>query len=304
MNKIINDISSIINSKNKNLTYDVLNNIFNKYNINYRINSNIELFIEALTHPSYSLSLYNFDNYNYNHITNTFKKSYPELYRDNVFIKENNYERLEFLGDSFVKPILSSYLYFRYPAAKEGFMSKLRTKLESTKTLSLFFEHLGLKPYILLSSKLEDEDGRDNIKIMEDCFEAFIGALYVYGINYNLKNNSSQIYDIIKNLIINLIETEINLTELIVERNYKDELNRYCHREKINLPNYKVSHINKEFIKSHNKVESVYYVIVEVDNKVFGPCSAISKKDAEQMVAKLAIYDFENNDEEDGMFVF
>ena len=303
MNKIINDISSIINNKNKILTYDVLNNIFTKYNINYSINSNIDLFIEALTHPSYSLQLYNFDNFKYENIVNIFKKNKSDLYRNNIFIRENNYERLEFLGDSFVKPILSTYLYFRYPDAKEGFMSKLRSKLESTKTLSLFFEHLGLKPYILLSSKIEDEDGRNNIKILEDCFEAFIGALYIYGINNNIKNNSSKIYDIIKNLIINLIESEINLTELISERNYKDELNRYCHKEKINLPIYKVSHINKEFIKSHNKVESVYYVIVEVDNKIFGPCSAISKKDAEQLVAKLAIDDFENNDDDDGIFI-
>ena len=125
--------------------------------------------------------------------------SYANEHKD-----KKNYERLEFLGDAIIKPIISIYLVERYPYENEGFLSTLRTKIESTNTLSHFFKCLGLHDYILLSQSVEQENGRNNIHILEDCFEAFIGALFKYsqlnGISYG------DIMNIIQKLMNILIE--------------------------------------------------------------------------------------------------
>eukprot|EP00798_Chlamydomonas_sp_ICE-L_P005482 gene5482-biopygen4710 len=39
------------------------------------------------------------------------------------------YERLEFLGDSVLSAVITSYLYIRYPLEDEGFLTSVRSKL-------------------------------------------------------------------------------------------------------------------------------------------------------------------------------
>lgn len=289
------EIIFILNDKNKQLTLNIINSIFEKYNIKYKLNenTNIDLFVQALTHPSYSI---NVDNYN--EIYNNYKMS-SQYNKNMIFVKQTNYERLEFLGDSFIKPVISSYIYFRYPDAQEGFMSTLRTKIESTKTLAYFSKCLGLDKFILLSQTLEQEGNRQDEKILEDCFEAFIGALYINDTCGILSNNSSNIFNVIKELTIKLIEHELNLTEFITDRNYKDELNRYCHKEKYPLPRYKTSQIKTIFNEETSKQEKMYFIVVEVNGKTYGPTQHTSKKIAEQNAAQLAITDLTHDDNND-----
>lgn len=287
----------LLNYKNKKLDINVINEIFKKYDINYSIidtKFTRQLFTQSLTHPSYSITDENYKIYK--------DKYYSEnLNTDMVFLKTINYEHLEFLGDALIKSPISQYLYQRYSHQGEGFMSTLRTKIESTNTLSLFLNKLNLKQYILLSQIEEQEGTRENIHVLEDCFEAFIGALFIYGSNTSKQNNSNdlnntdnlndnnigKISNIIKELIFKLIENELNLSELIRIRNYKDELNKYCHSEKIALPNYIKLNLQKNQV--FNVELNEYTVIVEVNGKKYGPAKAIQLKDAEQQAAKIAI---------------
>ena len=72
---------------------------------------------------------------------------------------------------------------------------------------------------MILSKHIEDNcSGRQNTHILEDIFEAFIGALYL----------DSNDYSLIENFIVNSIETHIDIVDLIMnDNNYKDQLLRY-----------------------------------------------------------------------------
>ena len=292
-------IEFILNYRNKEVSYDVINNIFKKYNIDFHVDNNIELFIQGLTHESFSENIENYDK-----LKEEYQKKTPKM----VFIKNNNYERFEFLGDAIIKPIISIYLFNRYPYEQEGFLSTLRTKIESTNSLSHLFQCLGLKDYILMSQSFEQEGNRDNIHIMEDCFEAFIGALYMYG----TKNNDTydKIMSIIQKLMNTLIETELNLTELIQIKDYKGELNIYCHKAKYPVPVYIKNNIQSSVV-SHkgkyatNKEMYLYSVSVQVNGKIYGPTSDIILKEAEQKAAKLALeyLNNKNNNDDDIFYV-
>ena len=291
------DIEFLLNPNNKEVSEDIINNIFNKYKINFQVNNNIDIFIQGLTHESFSI---NSDNYE------DLKQEFILTHKNMVFVKNYNYERLEFLGDAIIKPIISIYLVERYPYENEGFLSTLRTKIESTHTLSHFFECLGLQDYILLSQSVEQENGRNNIHILEDCFEAFIGALFKYaqlnGISYG------DIMNIIQKLVNILIETELNLSELIQMKDYKGALNEYCHKEKIQLPKYIKNNITSylqtyEGKYANEKEIYMYNVSVIVDGITYGPASDIVLKEAEQKVAKMALDALNNEDDNDDVFI-
>ena len=94
------------------------------------------------------------------------------------FALEHN-ERLEFLGDSIVGLATVSYLYTRFFDQNEGVMTRLKACLVNTNALANFAEFLGLYKFIILSKQIEEKNGgKKNRKIMEDVFEAFIGAIY------------------------------------------------------------------------------------------------------------------------------
>ena len=99
------------NEKNKELTYDLLQNLLNKYNIYYNI-QNFELFKRAFVHKSYVRPL----KLNEDMILAIKPPNCIDLCSDSN-------ERLEFLGDGILENITKFYLYKRFPEQDEGFMS-------------------------------------------------------------------------------------------------------------------------------------------------------------------------------------
>ena len=96
------------------------------------------------------------------------------------FNKENNYEKLEFLGDRVLGLIISEKLLEKYPDEKEGIIDKKFANLVNKKTCLLIAKKINLKKFILLGSshkKLE----RSADKISSDCLEAIVGAIYLDG---------------------------------------------------------------------------------------------------------------------------
>jgi len=88
-------------------------------------------------------------------------------------------QRLEFLGDSVLQLILSETLFRLYPDEREGLLSKRRATLTNGQFLSELARGLGLDSALLLSESEEQTGGRQRASIMEDAFEALVGALYL-----------------------------------------------------------------------------------------------------------------------------
>jgi len=91
-----------------------------------------------------------------------------------------NNEKLEFLGDRVLGLVISEKLLEKFPDEKEGIIDKKFANLVNKKTCILIAKKINLKKYILLGSshkKLE----RFADKIISDCLEAVVGAIYLDG---------------------------------------------------------------------------------------------------------------------------
>lgn len=278
------EILFIINKNNKLITKEKINNIFKQFKINYKIND-LKYFQQALIHISYCLNL---EEEEYEKIINEIKNK--DEFKNVILPFNYCYERLEFLGDSIIKPILTTYIYNRYPNSDEGFMSKLRSNLERTNILSEFFDILNLKEYILISRDNEINNFRELKNIKEDCFEAFIGALYYdYFIKYN---KFGEIYDIITNIIIQLIENNIDLSLILVNNiNYKEKMNILCNKYKFPPAVYgEVKQSNEQITQNNQTINIIKYeMFVKINNQIISTGVGFSKKEASQNAAKNAL---------------
>lgn len=88
-------------------------------------------------------------------------------------------ERLEFLGDSILSFIVSSYIFEHFPDFKEGELTNLRSILTNTETLASVSRELGLGTHLKLSKGEEAGGGRENKTLLANTFEALLGGLFV-----------------------------------------------------------------------------------------------------------------------------
>jgi ribonuclease-3 len=259
-----NIIINPYNEKNINITSLHIISILKKFNIDIDIEvNNLHIYQESFTHKSY------------------IKKEYINMVniKDEkcIELQDISNEREEFLGDTVIKCIIAEYLYKRYYEEDEGFMTRLKTKLEDTRSLSIYARRLSLDSYILISKQIEDNGGRNSDKLLEDVFEAFIGALYL-----------DQGFEVCKTLLRAILESEIDYSEILYkDTNYKDRLLRFYHSNKWSHPNYIL--IKEEYIS--NKKFYTMGVKDHLDN-IIAKASDTSKKRAEQKACAYALVKF------------
>ncbi len=189
-----------------------------------------------------------------------------------LHLQEKSYETMEFLGDSILESVVSSYLYERFHCIhkqNEGFLTKLKIRLVCGVNLTQLSKCLKFQPYLIISDQIEKSpQGRNNENILEDVFEAFIGALFL-----------DQSYDIAKQFIINVIERYVDFTDiLLTDTNYKDQLSRYFQK------NFKVCPIYKHTKKN----EKIFCEIIK-DNETIVTGYGESKKKSEQDACRKAL---------------
>ena len=264
------------NINNVLIKYEDLQNILETYNVKLDKINDIEKFREAFTHKSYcKKAIYPDDILEKakNELNNP-----PEL----LELRENSYERMEFLGDRVLKIVVSMYLFYRYPKENEGFMTRLQTKIEDKTNLSIMSKKIGLGKYFLISKHIESMNGRNSYRIHEDVFEAFIGALFL-----------SNGFEPCLLLIVNLLETLIDYSDkLYCDNNYKDALLRQHHIQEWTHPKYDIiyfegpAHKRKYIvgIQKHNSIETD-----EKKIKYIGYGIGNSHKEGAQQAAKMAL---------------
>ena len=96
-------------------------------------------------------------------------KSYDEKY---------NNEKLEFLGDRVIGLVISKKLLSLYPNEKEGIIDKKFANLVNKKTCADIAKQLNLKEFIKTGNSFKNIVS-SNEKILSDCCEALIGAIYL-----------------------------------------------------------------------------------------------------------------------------
>ena len=93
--------------------------------------------------------------------------------------KHYDYERLEYMGDAVLDYVSADLIFHEFPEMEPGSMSKLRSFLVKSKTLSSYARKIELANYIITGHSITLEQLKRSDKILEDCFEALIGAIYL-----------------------------------------------------------------------------------------------------------------------------
>lgn len=203
-------------------------------------------------------------------------------------LQPDSSESYEWLGDGILQAVMAHYLYNRYNDQQEGFLTKLRSKMVKTETLSKLALALRFDKFVIISKHIEIIcRGRKNNTILEDAFEGFIGAMMCeFG-----KDDKARGFDKCYTFIVNMMEKYIDITQMIIhDDNYKDQLMRYFHKNfGGKLPRYELKDtIN---IKGDNNVVTrrFHMVIYDLDGKLIGSGIQKSKRDAEQQAAREAL---------------
>ena len=181
-----------------------------------------------------------------------------------------SFETMEFMGDSVLGFVITKLLFDKYEEKQEGFLTKARTKLVRGKTLAHIARYLKLDRWVLMDDKGIRNEWNKNEKVLEDVFESFIGAIYL---------DLGMVHA--KRFILNIFENDqiINMNNLMIDDNFKDQLMRWCQARKIELPQYP--------ILSHQS--GVFNVSVIINNQCIGWGSAKNKKQEEQNAARQGI---------------
>ena len=186
------------------------------------------------------------------------------------FSNKVNNEKLEFLGDRVLGLIISKKLLDKYPDEKEGIIDKKFANLVNKRTCVEIAKKLNLKKFIYLGSSHKNLE-RSADKIISDCLEAIVGAIYLDG---GTKASEKFILSCWKTYIDNSIITLVDP---------KTKLQEYSLKKFKKLPKYFF------FKKTGPQHKPLFKTEVEItgSKKIMGAGS--SKKNAQQDAAAKLI---------------
>lgn len=92
-----------------------------------------------------------------------------------------SYQRLEFLGDAVLGHVVALMLFQRFPKDDQGDLTRKRTHLVRSERLAERAALLGLDGWVEVGQSLERGGGRESSNLLEDVFEAVIGAIAIDG---------------------------------------------------------------------------------------------------------------------------
>jgi ribonuclease-3 len=196
-------------------------------------------------------------------------RSYPREYGDLSSANEN----LEFLGDAVLSLVVTSYIYKKLPNLNVGELAKLRARIVAQNSLFNIGKSIGLDSAIILGKKEEENLGREKPSIISDTLEALLGAIFLDG---GLRKAESWI---IRNFH-ELIEKEISSPTI---DDFKTQLQEIT--AKVGIKDIKYV-TEKEMGPDHRKI---FYVSVFLNGEKSGSGEGMSKKQAEQLAAAMAL---------------
>ena len=199
---------------------------------------NFELLIKSLTHKSY----------------------------DSI----HNNEKLEFLGDRVLGLVITKKLLEIYPEDKEGILDKKLASLVNKKKCFEIGKSLGLEKFVLAGNSKKKLIKIEN-KIISDCCEALIGAIYL-----------DQGFDVIENFILKVWKIHLKFS-VVTFVDSKTKLQEYS------LKKFKILPIYKLLDNSGPRHKPIFKVGVRLQNLKMVKATGNSKKDAQQKAATLLL---------------
>jgi ribonuclease-3 len=195
----------------------------------------------------------------------SYLNEHPEAVEDN--------ERLEFLGDAVLDFLVGAWLYNHFPEMSEGELTRMRSALVRTETLSEFARRINLGDAIRLGRGEDDGGGRERSPILCNMFEALVGALYI-------ESGMEHVREFIEPML------EIGADEVLNQHNEHDAKSRFqewAQSQGLGTPYYRTA-------ASHGPDHAkVFEIEVIVDGNTYGRGTGHSKQSAAQAAARQAL---------------
>lgn len=189
---------------------------------------------------------------------------------------KTNYERLEFLGDSFLSFVVAAQLFERCPDYDEGELSRARASLVNRGTLAQIARELDMEPLIVLGAGERRTGGAQRSSVLADVFESLIGAVLLDG-------GAAAARDV----VVRLFDARISDLPLPDElKDAKTRLQEWLQGRGRGLPVYSVESTSG---KDHERVFSVLCTLADADRCTNG--EGRSRRSAEQSAAEAMLRD-------------
>tara|TARA_Y100000590_G_scaffold39149_1_gene41936 strand:- start:1801 stop:2469 length:669 start_codon:yes stop_codon:yes gene_type:complete len=159
---------------------------------------------------------------------------------------EYNNEKLEFLGDRVIGLILSKKLLDLYPKENEGVLDKRFSRLVNRQICCDVGWSIKIQDYIIIGNKKKKITINDE-KIISDCCEALIGAIYI-----------DQGFNVVKDFVLRIWQKNISKSSITV-LDAKTKLQEHSLKCFKKLPKYKFVSVEGP---KHNPVYKISVTIV------------------------------------------
>jgi len=184
----------------------------------------------------------------------------------------HDYERLEFMGDSVLGFVVASLIYKHHPEMNEGMMTRTRSTLVQSISLANKAKEYHYDDFIRAGHSLAENEAQHNQHILEDVFEAVIGAIYF-----------DQGIDFVTKYIVNMFENDIVNFKPNEIQDFKSILQEAMQAE------YRESVVYKLLSEKGPPHDRTFVVEVTFNDQVLGSGIGKSKKEAEQKAAQDAL---------------
>ncbi|MDI6496739.1 ribonuclease III [Leuconostoc lactis] len=184
-----------------------------------------------------------------------------------------DYQRLEFLGDSVMQVSVAEYLFKRYPDWHEGQLTEMRIAMVQTRSFAQFSRLVHLNEAVRLGKGEEMSGARERDSLLEDIWEAFIGALY-------LDQGADAVQEFLERTLFAAIDT--GFFDHFID--FKSRL-----QEKLQVNGAVVIDYQTEREQAMADKTQVFEASVSVDGHELARGTGKSIKDAEKAAARAAL---------------
>ena len=186
--------------------------------------------------------------------------------------KHQDYERLEFVGDSVIGFVSADLIFKLRPELDQGYMSKLRSYLVCSKSLANYSRKYNIYELIRIGHSISKDQLAKSDKILEDVFEAFVGAIY-------LDQGIEVAYKVVEKILYEDVE-QTELDDIIDAKTRLQEEMQSEYREAVRYE------LIDEFGPPHDRT---FVSQVVFNGLILGKGQGKSKKAAEEAAAKDAL---------------
>ncbi len=201
---------------------------------------------------------------------------------ENPGVEDDN-QRLEYLGDAVLGLIAAEHLFGTSPDAREGDLSKLRSRLTQDRKLAQVGRAIGLGACLRLGRGEEKSGGAERASNIADAVEAIIGAAWLDG-------GARAVHRIFRMVFLPELD---DLRTLDEEGNPKGELQEFAQKQGCGIPAY-------DTIDTAGPEHDRTFTVQVYACGSSWQASAGSKREAERKAASMALAALESTVSERG----